>query len=91
MEVLNELNGKVNLLLKRYTALEAENKKLKATIEALSDKEKQMVAHIASLEDKMVSVNLNGAVTDDSDKAEMRKQLDILIEDIDRILKTLND
>lgn len=91
MEVLNELNGKVSLLLKRYTALEAENKKLKATIEVLSDKEKQMATHIASLEDKMVSVNLTGTVTDDSEKAEMRKQLDILIEDIDRILKTLND
>lgn len=91
MEVLNELNGKVNLLLKRYAVLEAENKKLKATIDALTDKEKQMVAHITSLEDKMVSVNLNGTVTDDGEKAEMRKQLDILIEDIDRILKTLND
>jgi soluble cytochrome b562 len=91
MEVLNELNSKVNLLLKRYAMLEAENKKLKATIEALSEKEKHMVAHIASLQDRMVSVNLNGTVTDDSEKAEMRKQLDILIGDIDRILNTLND
>ena len=91
MEVLNELNGKVNQLLKRYATLEAENKKLKATIEALSDKEKQMVTHIASLEDKMVSVNLSGTVADDSEKAEMRKQLDMLIGDIDRILNTLND
>lgn len=91
MEVLNELNSKVNLLLKRYAMLEAENKKLKATIEALSEKEKHMAAHIASLQDRMVSVNLNGTVTDDSEKAEMRKQLDILIGDIDRILNTLND
>ncbi len=91
MEVLNELNDKVNQLLKRYATLEAENKKLKATIEALSSKEKQMVAHIASLEDRMVSVNLNGTVTDDSEKAEMRHQLDTLIADIDRILNTLND
>jgi predicted RNase H-like nuclease (RuvC/YqgF family) len=91
MEALDQLSRKLDALLKKYSALEAENKRLQAaigkqdkTMEALSKK-------LSSLENGMVSVHLGKTVTDDSEKENMRKQLDQVITEIDKILHTLND
>ncbi|GAA4460463.1 hypothetical protein GCM10023093_03140 [Nemorincola caseinilytica] len=91
MQVLDELNGKLNTLLKKYTALEAENKRLRDTVARLERTGEKLTAQLASLEKDMVSVDLNAAVAGDDDRQNMRKQLDIVITEIDRILTTLND
>ena len=85
------LNKKLDLLLKRYTALEAENKRLRATIATQDKTVESLSKQVASMEQNMVSVHLGRAVSDDDGKDNMRKQLDSVIAEIDKILYTLND
>lgn len=91
MQVLDELNGKLNTLVKRYTALEAENKRLRDAVARLEKTGEKLTAQLASLEKDMVSVDLTGTVGNDDDRQNMRRQLDNVITEIDRILTTLND
>ena len=91
MQVLDELSGKLNKLVKKYTALETENKRLRDTVARLEKNEGKLTAQLASLEKDMVSVNMNNTVSDDEGRQNMRKQLDTVITEIDSILTTLND
>jgi predicted RNase H-like nuclease (RuvC/YqgF family) len=91
MQELQVLNDKLDILLKKYTALQAENKRLKATmsyqlqsIESLNDK-------LNSLEENMLTIQVGRAVENSDDKDNMRKQLDNIIGEIDKILNALND
>ena len=91
MQALDELNSKLNQLLRKYAALETENKRLKETVAKQVTAEAELKRRITALEQDMVSVNLNDAVRDESEKENMRKQLDGLIAEIDGLLNTLND
>lgn len=91
MQALDELNSKLNQLLRKHASLETENKRLKDTVAKQIATEAQLKKRITALEQDMVSVNLNDAVRDESEKENMRKQLDGLIAEIDGLLNTLND
>lgn len=91
MQALDELNSKLTQLLRKYAALESENKRLKDTIARQVALEEQLKKRVSTLEQDMVSVNLNGAMHDTEGRENMRKQLDGLISEIDIILNTLND
>lgn len=91
MQALDELNSKINLLLKKHAALEAENKRLRDAVSRHEKSEAKLNKQLAKLEKDMVSVNLKTAINDDEDRQNMRRQLDVAITEIDRILTTLND
>lgn len=91
MQALDDLNTKLNLLLKKHAVLQAENKRLRETVSRLEDKEKQLTEKVAGLEHNMVSINLDGSSNDPASRNNMREQLDLVINEIDRILTTLND
>ena len=91
MQALDQLNSKVNTLLKKYTALETENKRLRDTIAKQAKTEAVLAKKLESLEHGMVSVHLGKTVDNEDDKENMRQQLDNVISEIDRILNTLND
>lgn len=91
MQALDQLSSKLNALLKKHTALEAENKRLRDTVARQAETEAALNRKLESLEQSMVSVHLGKAVTNDEEKEHMRQQLDTVITEIDRILNTLND
>jgi cell division septum initiation protein DivIVA len=91
MEALDLLNSKIDQLLKKHAAAEAENKRLRETIAGLESKAEGLHKKIASLEQSMVSVRLGKAVDDEEERDNMRQQLDNVISEIDKILHTLND
>ena len=91
MEALDTLGKKLDMLLRKYAALESENKRLKETIAKQIKTEEKLNKKLASLEHGMVSVHLGNAVVDETEQANMRKQLDNVIAEIDKILITLND
>jgi len=91
MQALDTLNTKLDMLLKKYAALEAENKRLKTTIAAQDKSVELLSKKLASLEQGMVSVHLGKTELDDEEKDNMRRQLDTVIAEIDKILQTLND
>jgi cell division septum initiation protein DivIVA len=91
MQALDELNKKLTKLIKRHSTLEAENKRLRETIARQQSTEADLKQRIASLEQGMVSVNLDQTIGSAEERDNMRRQLDVLISEIDGILNTLND
>jgi predicted nuclease with TOPRIM domain len=91
MQALDDLNKKVDQLLKKYAEIEAENKRLKETVAKQAMVEEELKKKLDSLEQSMVSVHLGKAEISDDEKEHMRSQLDHVISEIDKILNTLND
>lgn len=91
MQALEKFNKKLDSLLKKYSALESENKRLKDTIAGQIKTIDKQNKKIAAMEHDVVSVDLNKGTLDDVEKENMRQQLDNVIGEIDKILNTLND
>ncbi len=91
MQALDLLNKKLDTLLKKYAALEAENKRLKDTLAVNEKSLAQLNKKVSSLEQGMVSVHLGKTAGTEDEKENMRTQLDTVIGEIDKILNTLND
>ena len=91
MDAINTLNSKLDQLLKKYAAAEAENKRLRIIIDGQNRMIQNLNKKVKSLEHNMVSVNLGSTNITDEEKDNMRQQLDVLITEIDKILTTLND
>ncbi len=91
MEGLDQLGKKLDMLLKKHTALEAENKRLKQIMAAQNKSVESLTKKVASLEQGMVSVRIGSATENEEEKDNMRHQLDSVIMEIDKILNTLND
>jgi predicted RNase H-like nuclease (RuvC/YqgF family) len=91
MQALDNLSKKINLLLKKQAALEAENKRLKSIIAAHEETEMKLNAQLASLDNNLVSVRIDNKAENTEEKENMVRQLDKLIQEIDIILNTLND
>lgn len=91
MHALDKLDKKLTLLLKKYAALEAENKRLRETVATQATTVDALTAKLAELEHGMVSVHLGKTVVNEQEQNNMRTQLDHVITEIDKILNTLND
>jgi predicted nucleic acid-binding Zn-ribbon protein len=91
MQELQVLNDKLDHLLKKYTALQAENLKLKNTISQQTESIKGLNEKLSRLEENMIGNQMGNGVLSDEDKDGMKKQLDNVIGEIDKILSTLND
>jgi hypothetical protein len=91
MQELELLNNKLDLLLKRYTGLLAENKSLKGTIAKQQRSLEMLNAKLDGLEQNMMVSQISNTVADPKEKDALRKQLDTVIGQIDKILVTLND
>jgi len=91
MQELQLLNDKLNLLLERYTMLQAENKRLKQIVEEQTKSIAGLNVKRFELEQNIVTVTTDKNDLSDNNKTNMRKQLDTVIGEIDKILATLND
>lgn len=91
MQELNLLHNKIEALLKKYADVKAENARLK---EAVTDQVKQIEAlnnKLGTLEENMMAASIGTSMLNDKDREVVRKQLDNVIGEIDKILATLND
>ncbi len=91
MDAMHLVNSKLDALLKKYTALQAENNRLRATIDGQNKAIQRLNKKVQSLDNGMVSVHLGNTNINEEDKEHMRRQLDVVITEIDKILHTLND
>jgi hypothetical protein len=91
MQELEQLNNKLDLLLKKYAAVQAENKSLKKTVSEQLKSIEKLNTKIVSIEENMAAAQMGQSLNDNRDKDAMRKQLDTVIAEIDKILITLND
>ena len=91
MQELQTLSQKLDLLLKKYGELQAENNRLKKTVGEQLKSIEQLNDKFQSLEENMAAVQLGKNVLNVNDKAAVTKQIDTVIGEIDKILATLND
>lgn len=91
MEEVTLLHTRLDKLLKKYAALQAENADLLKTVREQNNNLQHLNKKVAELEDKVLTSKTADALSAKEDKAEVRKQLNSLIGDIDKLLATLND
>jgi cell division septum initiation protein DivIVA len=90
MQELRLLDEKLDLLLKKYAALQDENMRLRENVSEQLQAIEQLNARLAVLETDMLSAQ-SQAPAGNGDTAAIRKQLDNVIGEIDKILLTLHD
>jgi hypothetical protein len=91
MHEIQLLGDKLDLLLKKYGILQAENKRLKETVAIQTQSIETLNFKLQELEQDMVAVQIGKSVLTDDEKVKMRKQIDTVIGEIDKILTSLND
>jgi uncharacterized coiled-coil protein SlyX len=88
---LQLLNEKLDLLLKKYSSVQAENQRLKQVVARQLQSIEQLNVQLSALEEKVQVLQIGQAITDPEEKAAVRQQLDAVIGSIDKILNSLND
>ncbi len=91
MQELQLLHNRLELLLKKYAALQAENQRLKETVAAQRESIEGLNKKLETLEDHLVSARQARSAVSLEQKDKMRTELDTVIEEIDKILATLNE
>ena len=91
MKNLELLKSKLDTLIKKHKASEAENTRLKEVISAQNSSIEVLKNKIQTMEQSLTGVDLGRIDIVGQDKENMRAQLDNLINEIDKILTTLND
>ena len=91
MHEIQLLNDKLDLLLKKYGVLQAENKRLKETIATQTQNIETLNFKLQELEHNMVAVHIGKSALTEDEKVKMRRQIDTVIGEIDKILTNLND
>lgn len=91
MELLVNLNERIDLLLRKYTAMQAENDRLRDLLAGQTAEITKLNATLAAMEEKILAMQIGQGVTDDKEKEKLKAQLDKLIAEIDHLLISLND
>jgi len=91
MQELDLLNSKLEILIKSYKSIQAENAGLKQTIVGQSETIQQLNTQIRTLEQRLADRQITDSFAEDKNKDVVRKQLDVVIGEIDKILNSLND
>jgi len=91
MQELDLLNSKLEILIKSYKSIQAENAGLKQTIVGQSETIQQLNTQVSTLEQQLADRQITDSFAEDKNKDVVRKQLDVVIGEIDKILNSLND
>lgn len=91
MQELELLNTRLDALIRHYSALKAENKRLRGTVQAQATTIEQLNGQLGRLEEQMLGLQLDKTVLAPEEHALLRRRLDTVIGEIDKILTSLND
>lgn len=91
MQEIQLLSEKLDVLIGKYESVKAENKRLKATVAQQAQSLETLNSKLAAVEQQMMALQVGQSLDGDEAKEAMRKQLDTVISEIDKILHTLND
>jgi len=90
-EHINSINAKLQLLLKKYAALQKENLNLSNEIETLRKNEKEYLEKINSLEIQTGILKASAGKLDDKEKHDFEKKINAYIKDLDKCMAMLNN
>ncbi|KAA9041587.1 hypothetical protein FW778_06070 [Ginsengibacter hankyongi] len=90
-EHINSINAKVQLLLKKYAALQKENLNLSNEIETFRKNEKEYLEKINSLEIQTGILKASAGKLNDKEKHDIEKKINQYIKDLDKCMAMLNN
>jgi len=91
MQSLSLLNEKLDVLLKKYTQVQAENTRLQGTIAEQKQQIENLSGKLILAEQNLMAAQMSTSVLEGNDKEVFKKQLDTVLGEIDKLLATLND
>ena len=91
MQELTLLHSKLDKLLKKHAALQAEKESLQQVMHEQKEKLQQLNKKVATLEDQLTNTQTADVLATKGDKIALLKQLNSMIGDIDKLLASLND
>jgi division protein CdvB (Snf7/Vps24/ESCRT-III family) len=90
-EHINSINTKLQLLLKKYAALQKVNSILNNEIETYRKNEKDYLEQINSLEIKTSILKASAGKLNDKEKHDFEKRINQYIKDLDKCMTMLNN
>jgi len=90
-EHINSINTKLQLLLKKYAALQKENSLLCKEIETYRKNEKDYSEKITSLEIQTGILKSSAGKLNDKEKHDFEKRINTYIKDLDKYIAMLNN
>lgn len=90
MEALEILGRKVNALLKKYSMLQAEHESLQQTNARQADRIAELTHQLDEMKAQLLGADIARTLPDE-EKELTRKQLDAVIQEIDKVLTNLNE
>lgn len=90
-EHINSINTKVQLLLKKYAALQKENLNLSNEIETFRKNEKEYLEKINSLEIQAGILKASAGKLNAKEKHDFEKKINQYIKDLDKCMAMLNN
>jgi cell division septum initiation protein DivIVA len=88
---IKSFNTKLQLLMKKYAALQKDNDTLRQSIEALKEKEKSYQASMDELRLKLSAAQAAGGQMSEDDKREFDRKITQYIKDIDKCITVLSE
>jgi hypothetical protein len=90
-EHINLINSKLQLLLKKYSALQKENAILNNEIETFRNNEKDNLQKINSLEIQAGILKASVGKLNEKEKSDFEKRINQYIKDLDKCMAMLNN
>ncbi len=90
-EHINSINAKLQLLIKKYVALQKENSNLNNENEILRKRETDHLQKIDSLEMQTGILKASAGKMNDEEKNDFEKRINQFIKDIDKCMAMLNN
>ena len=88
-EQLKRIQNKLNLLLKRYSAIQQENSKLKEALDAAQKKNIAQEESMEKLKQQVDILKFSSAAMDDGEKKEFEKRINAYLKEIDKCIVML--
>ena len=90
-EKIERINEKLQVLLKKYQALQKENEKIKLDLDNRNGKEKEWREKTESLQQQVEILKASTGQMDDASKKEFEKRINQYLKEIDRCIALLGE
>ena len=90
-EQIDRINEKLQVLLKKYQALQKENERIKLDLDNRNGKEKEWREKTESLQQQVEILKASTGQMDDASKKEFEKRINQYLKEIDRCIALLGE
>ena len=90
-EHINFINSKLQVLLKKYAAIQKENANLNREIELYKEREQQTLQKIDFLEMQVRILKTSMGSMDEKEKKDFEKKINQYVKDLDKCMAMLNN